>query len=317
VYGFFFQAEDGIRDLVRSRGLGDVYKRQCSTGEFTSQDPLEFVDGMSLYRGYFVPSGWDPYGLDYHHWFANLGSKGQEFIDCRCKKHKLDIDRFTTWYDGVISNGEDQGGLYGDTPHGYLHHKLGYHYIYEAVVGATDNCCEALLATWALAEIFHQGIQVEAKLNGFDRSNQQFDFSVIQSLRYHDKANKTWISTSAEFLLLVGEVCGGDDTPIKQTIGLKDEIKVKIVEQYPEILREINTPDLKEVIVTGVANTIIVLSVLEDFATFGAGVIDDPRTVVPAQAAKIATQQAIKAEILRRARKRLRKEVFDNFKIGA
>ena len=29
---FFFQAEDGIRDLVRSRGLGDVYKRQ-------SQDP--------------------------------------------------------------------------------------------------------------------------------------------------------------------------------------------------------------------------------------------------------------------------------------
>ena len=25
---FFFQAEDGIRCLVRSRGLGDVYKRQ-------------------------------------------------------------------------------------------------------------------------------------------------------------------------------------------------------------------------------------------------------------------------------------------------
>ena len=25
---FFFQAEDGIRVLVRSRGLGDVYKRQ-------------------------------------------------------------------------------------------------------------------------------------------------------------------------------------------------------------------------------------------------------------------------------------------------
>ena len=28
MYIFFFQAEDGIRDLVRSRGLGDVYKRQ-------------------------------------------------------------------------------------------------------------------------------------------------------------------------------------------------------------------------------------------------------------------------------------------------
>ena len=29
---FFFQAEDGIRDLVRSRGLGDVYKRQSLYG---------------------------------------------------------------------------------------------------------------------------------------------------------------------------------------------------------------------------------------------------------------------------------------------
>ena len=28
VFFFFVQAEDGIRDLVRSRGLGDVYKRQ-------------------------------------------------------------------------------------------------------------------------------------------------------------------------------------------------------------------------------------------------------------------------------------------------
>ena len=29
---FFFQAEDGIRYLVRSRGLGDVYKRQGLMG---------------------------------------------------------------------------------------------------------------------------------------------------------------------------------------------------------------------------------------------------------------------------------------------
>ena len=29
---FCFQAEDGIRDLVRSRGLGDVYKRQVQIG---------------------------------------------------------------------------------------------------------------------------------------------------------------------------------------------------------------------------------------------------------------------------------------------
>ena len=34
---FFFQAEDGIRDLVRSRGLGDVYKRQVDWIELTAQ----------------------------------------------------------------------------------------------------------------------------------------------------------------------------------------------------------------------------------------------------------------------------------------
>jgi len=34
---FFFQAEDGIRDLVRSRGLGDVYKRQVQGQEPLSQ----------------------------------------------------------------------------------------------------------------------------------------------------------------------------------------------------------------------------------------------------------------------------------------
>ena len=44
---FFFEAEDGIRDLVRSRGLGDVYKRQVLFGVAVtvialSQRPLWF-----------------------------------------------------------------------------------------------------------------------------------------------------------------------------------------------------------------------------------------------------------------------------------
>ena len=37
---FFFQAEDGIRDLVRSRGLGDVYKRQSQVGVEARADDL-------------------------------------------------------------------------------------------------------------------------------------------------------------------------------------------------------------------------------------------------------------------------------------
>mgnify|MGYP003381606385 CR=1 FL=1 len=34
---FFCQAEDGIRDLVRSRGLGDGYKRQDAKGAITTR----------------------------------------------------------------------------------------------------------------------------------------------------------------------------------------------------------------------------------------------------------------------------------------
>ena len=40
VAGVFLQAEDGIRDLVRSRGLGDVYKRQW----YTSPSRMSSID---------------------------------------------------------------------------------------------------------------------------------------------------------------------------------------------------------------------------------------------------------------------------------
>ena len=54
----FFQAEDGIRDLVRSRGLGDVYKRQelfgHERGAFTGAEQrvlgkAELADGGTLF----------------------------------------------------------------------------------------------------------------------------------------------------------------------------------------------------------------------------------------------------------------------------
>ena len=46
---FFFQAEDGIRDLVRSRGLGDVYKRQ---GEYRELIPGERIVCTEVYEGW-------------------------------------------------------------------------------------------------------------------------------------------------------------------------------------------------------------------------------------------------------------------------
>ena len=47
---FFFQAEDGIRDLVRSRGLGDVYKRQeiCVVADDERVRSLIEPEGVSL-----------------------------------------------------------------------------------------------------------------------------------------------------------------------------------------------------------------------------------------------------------------------------
>ena len=45
---FFFQAEDGIRDLVRSRGLGDVYKRQPYERDSVSEQPNPFEDPALL-----------------------------------------------------------------------------------------------------------------------------------------------------------------------------------------------------------------------------------------------------------------------------
>ena len=45
---FFFQAEDGIRDLVRSRGLGDVYKRQALRKVGFDPEYFEVVDGYTL-----------------------------------------------------------------------------------------------------------------------------------------------------------------------------------------------------------------------------------------------------------------------------
>ena len=50
---FFFQAEDGIRDLVRSRGLGDVYKRQLLglaylTGRAITRSPENALKWLHL-----------------------------------------------------------------------------------------------------------------------------------------------------------------------------------------------------------------------------------------------------------------------------
>ena len=53
---FFFQAEDGIRDLVRSRGLGDVYKRQC-------KDPDVKITNIDIKNSIIYSSAKDAIGF--------------------------------------------------------------------------------------------------------------------------------------------------------------------------------------------------------------------------------------------------------------
>lgn len=57
------------------------YKRAryypAQLGRFIARDPLGFVDGMSLYRAYFVPGGMDPEGTD--KWIGNDGNGGKIF----------------------------------------------------------------------------------------------------------------------------------------------------------------------------------------------------------------------------------------------
>ena len=60
---FFFQAEGGIRDLVRSRGLGDLYKSQVQehvqdlqemAGEYQKAESGSLEQGSGLESGIIV-----------------------------------------------------------------------------------------------------------------------------------------------------------------------------------------------------------------------------------------------------------------------
>ena len=73
------------------------------TGEFVSRDPLEYVDGMSQYRGYFAPNGKDPNGtIDWGRWGGCLSNRsGGKLI---VAKYDDDIPG---WVYSEIPDGDD------------------------------------------------------------------------------------------------------------------------------------------------------------------------------------------------------------------
>ncbi len=87
---FFFQAEDGIRALLWSRGLGDVYRRQArSAGEASSQSPFFQFIPLVLILGVF--------------WFLIIRPQQK-----KQKAHQLMVDSLNKG-DKVVTN----GGIFG------------------------------------------------------------------------------------------------------------------------------------------------------------------------------------------------------------
>ena len=98
---FFFQAEDGIRDLVRSRGLGDVYKRQDQAVDFLSGVRVvdngtgnEVIDSV----GFSAPAGWtvtEPTAMaavSYTHLTLPTSDPGEISVVAGSLKKKTDRD---------------------------------------------------------------------------------------------------------------------------------------------------------------------------------------------------------------------------------
>jgi filamentous hemagglutinin len=72
----------------------------AAQGRFISRDPLEYVDGMSLYGGYYVPNGLDPTGTDRIE--ANYNEAEQVFDVYYIDEWSVCGGAFTLWLGPLI-----------------------------------------------------------------------------------------------------------------------------------------------------------------------------------------------------------------------
>jgi RHS repeat-associated protein len=93
-----------------------------SLGRFVSRDPLEYIDGMGLYAGYFMPNNTDPYGLAKKcctKWakrrtILNYPETQQGRFDCMLDRFKMGGDLEMAIYEGILALGLRTGGSFAD-----------------------------------------------------------------------------------------------------------------------------------------------------------------------------------------------------------
>lgn len=147
-----------------------------SDGRFINRDPLRFVDGLSLYRGYFVPNGVDPSGLDRkvpvegsdHHVFSkrhlNLFKEVcGELLEALGWSAKMFADRFTVRLDPWGRPGTHTWIEY-DHPDGHYHQNV------KDILESND-CCDAIKEIKDLFLKYYQDAmkahELSTKFNGF------------------------------------------------------------------------------------------------------------------------------------------------------
>ena len=107
----FVRQTPGKKQTARPNRLHSFYRARyydTTTAEFTSRDPLEYVDGMSLMRGYFGISGIDPLGLDWLDNLANFTAGGADSLTMGTHAY---LRRLLSINDGIdVENGWYQAG---------------------------------------------------------------------------------------------------------------------------------------------------------------------------------------------------------------
>jgi hypothetical protein len=149
-----------------------VHKRaryyDTATGEFTSPDPLEYVDCMSQYRAYFVPRTMDPFGtaaleddsteFDIDPWKV-LGGTGWDYVLNPLSTATISTHGNLKGYVKTTATGEcvndspviknEKHSLMGVTDGGVdiTVYKIGYRLLWNVTVDSTQVIADVLVDT--------------------------------------------------------------------------------------------------------------------------------------------------------------------------